>query len=76
MLLCKCNMNMAQLAVMNYGTASVEIIELSKDTVLKYANDYDKLVYGAMGYKRSSVYYMIADKINICEIDEKTRLKR
>lgn len=67
---------MAQLAVMNYGTASVEIIELSKDTVLKYANDYDKLVYGAMGYKRSSVYYMIADKINICEIDEKTRLKR
>ena len=67
---------MAQLAIMNYETASVEIIALSKATVLKYANDYDKLVYGAMGYKRSSVYYMIADKINVCEIDEDTRIKR
>lgn len=67
---------MARLAILNYETASVEIIELSKATIVKYANDYDKLVYGAMGYKRSSVYYMIADKINICETDEDTRIKR
>lgn len=67
---------MAKLAILNYETASIEIIALSKDTVLKYANDYDKLVYGTMGYKQSAVYYMIADKINICETDEYTRIKR
>ncbi|MBQ0048868.1 MAG: hypothetical protein KBT12_01310 [Bacteroidales bacterium] len=67
---------MSQIAILNYETASVEIITLSEATIQRYANDYDKLVYGAMGYKRSAVYYMIADKINICEADEETRIKR
>lgn len=67
---------MAQLAIINYGTASIEILNLSEATLCKYVDDFDKLVYDAMGYKRSSVYYMIADKINICETEENTRLKR
>lgn len=56
---------MAQIAIINYETASIEIFNLSIATLCKYANDFDKLVYDAMGYKRSSVYYMVADKINI-----------
>lgn len=67
---------MAQLAILNYETATVELINLSEDTVLKYANNYDNLVYKTMGYKKSSVYYMIANKISMCEIDEEVRLKR
>lgn len=65
---------MAQLAIINYGTASIEILNLSEATLCKYVDDFDKLVYGAMGYKRSSVYYMIADRINIYEPDENTRI--
>lgn len=67
---------MAQVVILNYETASVELINLSEDLVHKYANDYDELVYTAMGYKKSAVYYMIADKISICETDEEIRLKR
>lgn len=61
---------MAQLAIINYETATIEIINLSEVTMNKYANDFDRLVYKDMGYKPSAVYYMIADNINICEREE------
>lgn len=61
---------MAQLAIINYETATIEIINLSEITMTKYANDFDQLVYDDMGYKPSSVYYMIADNISICESEE------
>lgn len=67
---------MAQLAIMNYETASIEIITLSETTINEYANDYDKLVYGMMGYKQSAVYYMIAEQIDFCTTEENTRLNR
>lgn len=62
---------MAQLAIINYETASIEIFNLSESTFCKYANALEELVYGKMGYKPTSVYYMVADCINVCETEEK-----
>lgn len=67
---------MAQLAIMNYETASIEIVTLSESTVKEYATDYDKLVYGVMGYKPSAIYYMIAEQISVCTTEEKHALNK
>ncbi len=61
---------MAQLAIINYETASIDIINLSEEIEREYADNYDQLVFNKMGYKTSSVYYMIAENIRINEIDE------
>lgn len=61
---------MAQLAIINYETASIDIINLSEEIEREYADNYDQLVFSKMGYKTSSVYYMIAENIRINEIDE------
>lgn len=56
---------MPTLAIMNYEQSVIEMIELSDDIVKQYAEDYDKLVFDYMGYKETTVYYMIADKIDV-----------
>lgn len=56
---------MPTLAIMNYEQSVIEMIELSDDIVKQYAEDYDKLVFNYMGYKETTVYYMIADKIDV-----------
>lgn len=61
---------MAQLAIINYETASIDIFNLSEEIEREYADNYDQLVFNKMGYKTSSVYYMIAENIRINEIDE------
>lgn len=61
---------MAQLAIINYETASIDIFNLSEEIEREYADNYDQLVFSKMGYKTSSVYYMIAENIRINEIDE------
>jgi hypothetical protein len=53
------------LAIMNYETAIIKIIALSEDVVNKYGNDFDKYVYGVLGYKQSSVSYMVSEEITI-----------
>lgn len=55
------------LAIMNYELASIELVTLEDAQLAEYADDYDRLVYGAMGYKPESVYYMIADNITLLD---------
>lgn len=61
---------MAQLAIINYETASIDIINLSEAIEREYADNYDQLVYSKMGYKTSSVYYMIAENILVRNLEE------
>lgn len=53
------------LAIMNYETATIEIIALSEEVVNIYGNDFDKYVYGVLGYKQSSISYMVSEEITI-----------
>lgn len=55
------------LAIMNYETATIKIIALSDEVVNKYGNDFDKYVYDVLGYKQSSVSYMVSEEITIIE---------
>lgn len=57
----------ATLAIMNYESASIELVTLEATQLAEYADDYDSLVYGTMGYKPESVYYMIADNITLID---------
>lgn len=57
----------AALAIMNYESASIELVSLDGSLLDEYAEDFDRLVYGAMGYKPESVYYMIADNIALID---------
>lgn len=59
--------NRATLAIMNYESASIELVTLDGSLLDEYADDYDRLVYDAMGYKPESVYYMIADNIALID---------
>lgn len=56
------------LAIMNYETATIKIIALSDEVVNKYGNDFDKYVYDVLGYKQSSVSYMVSEKITLIRI--------
>ena len=58
------------LAVMNYETSTIDIITLSDHIVSVYGNDYDKYVYNVLGYKQSSVSYMVSKEINIVEFNK------
>lgn len=57
----------ATLAIMNYETASIELVTLDVSLIDEYADDYDRLVFDVMGYKPESVYYMIADNIALID---------
>lgn len=57
----------ATLAIINYELASIELVSLNSSLLDEYADDFDRLVYGAMGYKPESVYYMIADNIALID---------
>ena len=52
---------MSQLAILNYATCAVDIIDLSPATLQQYAEDFDTLVYDVLGYRRSEVYYMVGE---------------
>lgn len=56
---------MPTLAIMNYESAKIELIELPSAIVQQYAENLDELVYGKMGYKQTNVYYMVADNVDV-----------
>lgn len=61
---------MPQIAVMNYGNCSIDIINISKETWDKYADDFDILIFDVMGYCKDEVYYMTGkDQIKTIYID-------
>lgn len=60
---------MPTLAIMNYESAKIELIDLPSAIVQQYAENLDELVYGKMGYKQTNVYYMVAEKIDIVKRD-------
>lgn len=56
---------MPTLAIMNYESAKIELIDLPSAIVQKYAQNLDDLVFDKMGYKQTNVYYMVADSIDV-----------
>lgn len=56
---------MPTLAIMNYESAKIELIDLPSAIVHQYAENLDDFVYGEMGYKQTNVYYMVADNIDV-----------
>lgn len=60
---------MPTLAIMNYESAKIELIDLPSAILQQYAENLDELVYGKMGYKQTSVYYMVADNIDVVKRD-------
>lgn len=60
---------MPTLAIMNYESAKIELIDLPSAIVQQYAENLEELVYGKMGYKQTNVYYMVAEKIDIVKRD-------
>lgn len=56
---------MPTLAIMNYESAKIEMIDLPPAIVQQYADNFDDFVYGMMGYKQTNVYYMVADNIDV-----------
>lgn len=60
---------MPTLAIMNYESAKIELIDLPSVIVQQYAENLDELVYGKMGYKQTNVYYMVAERIDIVKRD-------
>ena len=57
----------ATLAIMNYESASIELVTLERSLLEEYEDDYDRLIYDTMGYKSTNVYYMIADNIALID---------
>ncbi len=63
---------MPQLAIIDYSTGKIEILNLSAETFEKYSNDFDVLVYEVLGYRQSDVYYMVSEKeIEVVEDSER-----
>ena len=60
---------MPTLAIMNYESAQIELIDLPSSIVQQYADNLDDFVYGKMGYKQTNVYYMVAERIDIVKRD-------
>lgn len=56
---------MPTLAIMNYESAKIELIDLPSAIVQQYAQNMDGFVFGKMGYKQTNVYYMVAERIDI-----------
>lgn len=56
---------MLTLAIMNYESAKIELIDLPSSVVQQFAQNLDELVYCKMGYKQTNVYYMVADNIDV-----------
>lgn len=60
---------MPTLAIMNYESAQIELMDLPSAIVQQYADNFDEFVYGKMGYKQTDVYYMVAEDIDIVKRD-------
>lgn len=61
---------MPQLAIMDYSTGKIEIINLSQETYNKYERDFDEYVFGVLDYRESDVYYMVSSGIIKLEVRE------
>lgn len=66
----ECDSTRATLTIINYESATIQLIALSRSTLEEYAGDYDRLVYDKMGFKPSSVYYMLSENVTIEQSDE------
>lgn len=63
---------MHQIAILNYATCKIEIIDISAETWQKYAENLDSLIYNVWGYKRTEIYYMSGENgIAIIHLHEK-----
>lgn len=63
---------MHQIAILNYATCKIEIIDISSETWQKYAENLDSLIYDVWGYKRTEIYYMSRENgIAIIHLHEK-----
>lgn len=60
---------MPTLAIMNYESAKIELLDLPSAIVQQYAHNLDDFVYGKMGYKQTNVYYMVAESIDVVKRD-------
>lgn len=56
---------MPTLAIMNYESAKIELIDLPSAIVQEYAENFDEFVYNRLGYKQTNVYYMVADNVDV-----------
>lgn len=56
---------MPTLAIMNYESATIELIDLPSTIVQQYVENFDEFVYNKLGYKQTNVYYMVADNIDV-----------
>lgn len=62
---------MHQIAILNYATCKIEIIDISSETWQKYAEDLDLLVYDVWGYKCTEIYYISGENgIGITHLHE------
>lgn len=52
---------MHQIAIFNYSSCFIDIINVSAETWAKYSDDFDKLVFGVWGYRQEDVYYMTGE---------------
>lgn len=59
---------MPQLAIIDYATGKIEIFNLSLETINRYSDDFDALVFEVLGYRQSEVYYMVSEnEIELCD---------
>ena len=56
---------MSTIAIMNYESAMIELIDLPSAIAKEYADNFDEFVYGKLGYKQTNVNYMIAENIEV-----------
>lgn len=56
---------MPTLAIMNYESAKIELIDLPSAIFQQYAENFDEFVYSILGYKQTNVYYMVAENIDV-----------
>lgn len=52
---------MPQLAIIDYASGKIEILNLSTETFQKYSDNFDVLVYEVLDYRQSDVYYMVSE---------------
>ncbi len=58
---------MPQLAIIDYTSGKIEILNLSTETFQKYSDNFDVLVHEVLDYRQSDVYYMVSeDGIEVC----------
>ena len=57
------------LVVLRKDVGQVEIVKLSDQTIEKYEDDLEGLVYDVLEYQRNSIYYLLEQNMAIDEFD-------